>query len=89
MPTKNEIIKALKDANVEHDPSANLDVLAKLLDEHLKNNPPAAKETSGGGVVQLTCNAAGHQVGETMPADRAKELGILDSTRPFPGATTR
>lgn len=48
-----------------------------------------APDPSADVVVQLTRNAAGHQFGETMKASRAEQLGILDSTRPFPGATTR
>lgn len=55
--------------------------------------PPPFEDNQGEQVsdptVQLTRNAAGHQFGETMPRSRAEALGILDATRPFPGATTR
>ena len=41
------------------------------------------------GTVQLTRNVAGRQYGETMPAERAEALGILDATRPFENRKTR
>jgi hypothetical protein len=52
-----------------------------------KGGPRTTPATTSGGdgsrVVQLTRNAAGHQVGETFRADEAERLGILDLCRPF------
>ncbi len=45
--------------------------------------PQAEGKSKASGVVQLTCNAKGHQFGETFKAADAKKLGILDKCKPF------
>lgn len=86
MATKNQIIEALKQNNIEHDPKANKGELLALLPEEQQDFFSNGSAANGGVIVRLIRNFKGRQVGETFTTKTAERLGILDHCQPFEAA---